>query len=662
MFESFRKHQKKFLAVLALMAMIAFTLDLSLFRNKGSAYQQNPVAFKMGGRDVRAADLDEMRRERLRANMFMQNFPDQYGRPLVSFGGTSDEEIRQAMILDREANRLGIPSSIELASAWIRQNFPNLTTKDFDKIYRSQFTEGPLSCTDTQLLQDIGKQIRIRQVYSMALDQQRTTPLDLYRGYRDQSERVSADVVSFPVAKYVGQVPEPTESQISTLYDQYKTRLPNPNLDTPGFKVPRKVRVEYVQIDSSELQRKLRDSMSDEDLRAYFKEHESDLPPPPRELPLNLFAGDPEAKLTPRTIDLFTEMKDTIRTAASEARASEEINRKFNSLRDEVMSPFLTQYDQVQADNADLADERATGKAISMEPKALPKPIDGTGHSLLATAAANAGLDYQETPLMTQTEAEKRVPISGASLGAKRFSTGRSFVDQLFVSRSGLYEPFELADRRGLRFLAWKTSDMPPEVPTLETVKIDVVQAWREIEARQIAEREAKALAEKAREAKGDLRTAAGDVPVIKTTDVSKSSTPFDPTGRRPAGLSRPNDIPELPSASEALRETLFSLKPGEVAVEANGPKSVYYVLTLANRNPADLNGLFSPVGTRSMLQPEIDYQIAVKNNTEWFKRLESLAGASTLIERTRNGQKSRTEEAEDHDHDHDHEDDVATH
>ena len=657
MFESFRRHQKKFLAVLALMAMLAFTLDLSLFRGNGPTYQQNPVVFKMGGREVHAGDLEEMRRERLRANLFMQNMRDQYGQPM-SFGGTSDEEMRQAMVLEREADRLGIPASANLANTWLRQSFPNLTPAKFDQIYRTQFTEGPLSCTDSQLLQDIGKQLRLRFLYSLALDQQRTTPLDLFRGHKDQSERVSAQVVAFPVEKYVGDVAAPTDAELISFYDKYKNRLPNPNLDTPGFQVPRRVQVEYVQVDSSDLQRKYRDSMTDDDLRAYFKEHEKDLPPPPRELPLNLFAGDPEAKLTPVITEPFVEMKQTIRTAASEARALEEVNRKFALIRDEVMSPFLSQYDQVTADNADLAEEKAAGIKTTAETKPVPKPVDAAGQSLVAAAAQKAGLEYQITPLMTLADAEKRVPISGASLGMRRFAAGRSFADQLFNSRGGVYEPFELSDPRGLRFLAWKTEDVAPEVPAFATIREEVTLAWKRVKARALAQKDADALALKAREAKGDLKSVAGDLPLINTSEVSKLIVAFDPTGRRPMGSPRASDIPELPNPSEALRQAVFSLKPGDVVVEPDASKSTYYVMALGHRTPADLAMLFSPEASRSMIQPQIEYEKARDASTEWIQRLETQAGAGPMIE-TRKSRANHSADEQDHDHDHDHEDEI---
>jgi peptidyl-prolyl cis-trans isomerase D len=635
------------MGALALMAMLAFTLDLSLFRGNAPSARNNPVMFKLAGHEVRAGDLEAMRRERLRANLFMQSIG---GGPSF-FGGTSDEEMRQAMVLEREADRLGIPGTGPLANTWLRELSPNLTPELFDQIYRAHFTDGPLSCTDSQLLHDIGRQFRLNSLTLLEMSQQRTTPLDLYLSHRDQSERVSALSVALPVERYLGEVAQPTDSEVEAFYDQYNDQLPDPNRDTPGFKLPRRVRVEYLQVDSAALQKEFRDALTDDDLRAYFKDHQKDLPPPPRELPQNLFAGDPEAKLTPRTTEPFFEMKETIRTAAAEARARDEIDRKFTTIRDDVMSPFLSQYDQVVADNADLAEQKSPASKSAGAPTPLPRPLDASGRSILLEAGEKLGLEYHETPLMSQSDAEKRVPISGASLGSRRFGGGRSFVDQLFNSRGGLYESLELSDARGLRFLAWKTEDLQPEVPPLANIREQVVRAWKERKARDLAEREAKALADKAREAHGDLRSVAGDLTVTPTSEVSKLARTIDPTSRSGLGAARVSEIPEIPNPSEALRDALFSLKPGDVVVEPNAPKTTYYVLAYYHRTPADLGMLFSPVGARNWIEREVDTTKARQSLSSWVKRLEAEVEAGPLLE-ARKTRSARVPEPIEPDHD----------
>ena len=84
---------------------------------------------------------------------------------------------------------------------------------------------------------------------------------------------------------------------------------------------------------------------------------------------------------------------------------------------------------------------------------------------------------------------------------------------------------------------------------------------------------------------------------MITTDPISKLQPRILPGQFFPTGPAVPTDIPQIPYAGEALREALFSLKPDAVAVAPNQPKTVYYVLTLNSRTPADFKDLYAPNG-----------------------------------------------------------------
>ena len=79
------------------------------------------------------------------------------------------------------------------------------------------------------------------------------TPLDVFRNYRDQTERTSFKVVPVVVDAFADKRPR-AERTLSSgeFFEKYKNspaRTGQP--DTPGFKVPRRVQVEYLGIDSN---------------------------------------------------------------------------------------------------------------------------------------------------------------------------------------------------------------------------------------------------------------------------------------------------------------------------------------------------------------------------------------------------------------------------
>lgn len=74
-----------------------------------------------------------------------------------------------------------------------------------------------------------------------------TTPLDLWTYFRTARTETQVAVVPLDVSAYLAKVTgEPTEEELRKLFDQYKKVEPAPNQESPGFKQPRQVRVQFL--------------------------------------------------------------------------------------------------------------------------------------------------------------------------------------------------------------------------------------------------------------------------------------------------------------------------------------------------------------------------------------------------------------------------------
>src|SRR5947209_4698308 len=212
-FAVFRQHQRKLLAVFAILAMIGFVLSdtLNSWSRSGGAAERNIEVAELFGKKIHLFDLAAINEQRQRANRFMAYA----GRDPGFFGGTTRDELIDALILEHEADRLGIPRSTELARKWIDlQTFGAMNAQLFEVIL-SRF-ENKIS--GEQLLADIAGQVRIllaRQEVALPV----VTPLDVFRSYRDQVERASFKVVPFPVDSFVDKVANPSESEARELYE-----------------------------------------------------------------------------------------------------------------------------------------------------------------------------------------------------------------------------------------------------------------------------------------------------------------------------------------------------------------------------------------------------------------------------------------------------------
>jgi hypothetical protein len=151
------------------------------------------------------------------------------------------------------------------------------------------------------------------------------------------------------------------------------------------------------------------------------------------------------------------------------------------------------------------------------------------------------------------------------------------------------------------RFLYWKTKDERAYVPdSLTKVRDQVVEAWRFLQARKIADKEAQRLKEEAVKTKGDVQklkdlakqvSGAGKyeelgpiAPLLQT-----QSSPMMGSATAPIEY-HPYRVPDekVPDAGAEFSSKLLTLKDvGDTAVLTNQPEDTYYVATVVKRTPA---------------------------------------------------------------------------
>ncbi|HMP00916.1 MAG TPA: hypothetical protein PKD86_01865 [Gemmatales bacterium] len=74
------------------------------------------------------------------------------------------------------------------------------------------------------------------------------TPYDMWRGYVELRTQLEVGILPIKVftKEFVDAVPTPSIEQLQALYQKYKDQFPDDSLETPGFKIPRKFRIEFV--------------------------------------------------------------------------------------------------------------------------------------------------------------------------------------------------------------------------------------------------------------------------------------------------------------------------------------------------------------------------------------------------------------------------------
>jgi hypothetical protein len=638
-FAVFRRHSKKLLAVFAILAMVGFVLSDSLpalMRATNESHRTDPEIAHLYGKPVRRTDLDVLYRERSLSNAFMANLMGRLygGGPPQFFGDTDIRGLVDAFILQHEADRLGMPGGPELARRWLTQNVGAQLNAEMFELVLAPF-RNQNNVTGEEMLAALGNQIRLLEVRVLP-GLPEVTPLDVYEAYRERYEQFQLQLVKLPTEEFLGQVSDPTSADLQTYYDRYKDVLPAPLRRTPGFKIPRQAQVEYAVADGSSLAAEIRAKLTDAEVLEYYnsRKHEPlfTLPPLPA-MPAAIFADDTKNALTPlpknpadaspelvsdtspryRPLD---EVRAQLLIDLSEEKAREVVDRKFNPVRD-LMLEYADRYSEAVEDNRD-AKRRG-------EPEKKPKPPKPS----LRAAAEKEGLVLVTTPLLSRDAAAREPRIGSAKVGVSPQSEGRSFADEMFSSAETLFEPVELVNDVSQFFLAWKIADNPPRVPPLSEVRAEVVRAWKLEQARPKAVEAAQSLAEQVRKAGGKLTPElVGERPILTTGPLTLLETAMLPVpGQFAPPKPRPSLIPEIPDASEKLRQNIFDIEPGQVIVESDQPQSTMYVITLLKRYPASYATLYAPYGPRMSLQYEVAEEARQRRLESWLASLRAEAG-----------------------------------
>src|SRR5690606_4856811 len=105
-------------------------------------------------------------------------------------------------------------------------------------------------------------------------------PEQRWDDWRRINERISLEVATVPVSDFVKEVPDPSDAELRAFYEQYKddighqvswvmgTELPSAN---PGFKQPRRVKVEYLLGDVATWSEKFQNSVTEEEIADYYE-------------------------------------------------------------------------------------------------------------------------------------------------------------------------------------------------------------------------------------------------------------------------------------------------------------------------------------------------------------------------------------------------------
>jgi hypothetical protein len=612
----------------------------------------------------------------------------------------TDDDVRKE--INQEAGDevlTGGPQDASKIALMLQGVFTKLDTKTFYDALRDEFR--------VRLAQDVllGSSGGARAALGTGLAGDQvpagSTPEQFWEFFKDKRTALTADFLKVPVKEFTGQVKEPDDleafqRELEDLFKRYKDVEPAPDRAAPGFKVPRKVKVEWVAADpNSAHYREASAKMAtvlpvsiplmfltapstmlgtptgavglcatlpvvlskDEPLHQEYNSYIKDIRSWWDASPIAASGNNPYALGLRRPDTVAATLGQLLGTAATGAAPWPAVWSADATLNGSIM----VRLDEQKAREASmiLAGVNPSPLGVLTQETALanvPVPKEETvrGELLarirdriapkLAEAALEAFVKEVEAKHFTPKEAAEYVaknanlehgitahgatkelrdqndiaddpelaPLRRAYEGRTPLTpkTARDFAGRFFETFGPEgrmvpitpYKPESFSTPSDTQYQFWLTQSEKPYVPTFEEARPKVEAAWKLIKARELARKEAQAIAEKVKE---KVRDGGGKVPagfyltdqaarpgfekfsILSTSKLEKM--PPSPmmfgtdTTRYQEGKI---DEAKIPYARKDTVEELFNAlkQPGDVAVIKDRPDRNYYVVLLQEK------------------------------------------------------------------------------
>ena len=295
-------------------------------------------------------------------------------------------------------------------------------------------------------------------------------------------------------------------------------------------------------------------------------------------------SDSPAAALAPKTYRPLEEVKDEVRRRVAQRIANEKMRA--------MVDGIIAEMDKYSKDMVMYDIEFATN------PKTAKKPASVDFKKFVKKGQ----IDYVTTGLISMDSFEKGPLHTAHTEGA---NSQQAAVQQLF-GKTLLYKPSTYVDQEGSLYAVWKTEEVKAHVPTLdeENIRQQVIDQWKYVEARKLAEQDAKAKMAQVQKDKKTLKEAFGDAVAAPSpfTCLSLGVVRMSQNGRAPVTLSQ---VDGLDNPGYDFMKSVAALKSGELAVLANEPKSVFYVVQMKEKSPSydTLYQLFSITPVEEYIQ-----------------------------------------------------------
>jgi len=314
-FRIFRRYQKTLLIVAGVVLMFTFVLADALQSLMGSGVgsggsvaaepEADDVAVRWKNGELTNAELDELVYRRRVLNAFLQGVYGQgsYAEQLqaMSTGVSPRRQPNIDFVAQRTEQQQGVEADVvrvrlfadaaRAAGMSVSDNMIGMYLDElgFGRVTRDEMARiasnnqfGGRSAPIPFLFEALREELLAHNYEKSHVFANATVmPQQRWNDWLRVYDRVSAEVAAFPAETFLVDVPEPTETELVDLYDKFKNREPQPDFNMnpelpspyPGFRIPRKLDVQYVRADFNAMLEKIKGELTEEEIQKYYDDN-----------------------------------------------------------------------------------------------------------------------------------------------------------------------------------------------------------------------------------------------------------------------------------------------------------------------------------------------------------------------------------------------------
>jgi len=184
-------------------------------------------------------------------------------------------------ILAQLASDAGMTVSDEIINHYLREfGLRKVSDSEIAQILK-KIGRGDVGYAEKQLFSGL-RELLLQNYYmrSYSASVQNIMPEQRWDDWQQINRRIALEAAIVPTEKFLAEATEPTDTEVQELYDEFKDQIGyQPQMDTgvpltspdPGFREPRRVRLQFLLGDVNQWTEKLLDTVTDEEIADYYE-------------------------------------------------------------------------------------------------------------------------------------------------------------------------------------------------------------------------------------------------------------------------------------------------------------------------------------------------------------------------------------------------------